>query len=186
MPSAVGSDEDLYACFMNRGDQAAMEELVARWHGAAYRVARCICRNHELAEESVQDTFLTLLSRRAHFKSRGAGSFRAWLLSLVSNSARMARRKELRAEARKRIAPRDFACRKGLDRIPSQALPEDSWRTLLTRALEGLEERWRTPLIQHFMNGMQQKEIALSTGVSQQMISKRLAEGLAHLRSQML
>ncbi len=186
MNTSSSLDEELYAAFLSHGDQGAMEELVARWHGAAYRVARCICRKHELAEEAVQDAFLNLLSRKAHFKSQGTGSFRAWLLSLVTNSARMARRKEMRAEARKRIEPRDFVLRKGLDRIPAHAAPEHSWCTLLARTLEGIEERWRTPILMHFMNGMPQKEIALSTGVSQQMISKRLSEGLAHLRAQML
>ena len=175
--------EDLFAGFIEHGDHAALEDLVARWHGAAYRVARCICRNEALAEEAVQDAFVKLLSRQARFVDRGPGSFHSWFLCLVTNCARMARRCERRAEARKHVDPQAYLRSKGLEPKPQAVCgAPGEWNGVLERTLESLEERWRTPVRMHFFAGMQQREVAQALGVSQQMVSRRIDQGLAALR----
>ncbi len=177
-----GLDEAAYARFLESGDPAAMEELVARWHGGAYRLACCLCRNTSLAEEAVQDAFLKLLSRQARFADRGPGSFRAWFLSLVTNSARMVRRAEGRAGRKRSVPPQDYYHRKGWD-LDARTPPEGGdWRAGLSHALGEIEERWRRPVVLHFLDGMPQKELAAVLGVSQQIVSRRIERGLNLLR----
>ena len=182
---ALGQDERAYSSYKDHGDRAALEGLVERWHAPAYRIARCICRNHALAEEAVQNAFLKLISPQARFTCRGQGSFRAWFLSLVTNCARMARRTECRAQNRKEIDPREFSRRKGVCQPPELNLADVEKRASVWQALQELEETWRTPLALHFLNGMQQKELAGRLQISQQMVSRRIDHGLALLRARM-
>lgn len=176
-------DEKAYERFVSSGDQASFEALVDRWHATAYRVACCICRNGSLAEEAVQDAFLELYSCRSRFEDRGPGSFRSWFLSLVTNRARMVRRSERRAEARKEVNPDDYASRKGLDQKKDKA--EGEWIGDLQRTLASIEEEWRTPVVLHFIGGLQQTEVASMLGVTQQTVSRRIARGLEQLRTRL-
>ena len=180
--AATELDEELYERYLRQNDRALLEDLVARWERPAYLVARCICGNAALAEEVVQEAFLKLLTRRAAFQNQGPGSFRAWFLSLTTNCARMARRSERRAEARKRVCPKEYANRKGIGFAPHPlALCSDD-AAGLKNALNNLEECWRTPVALHFMHGLRQKEVALRLGISQQLVSMRIERGLAKLR----
>lgn len=180
-PSAA-SDEALYHDFLKTGSRAALSELVLRWHRPAYRIAQCICLNAELAEEAVQDAFLKLLDRKAGFRDGGPGSFRAWFMRIVANSTKMASRSERRAQRKKTVDAKDYSTRKNLTPVPDSAATRDELRHSLERSLDAIEEQWRTPVVLHFIEGMQQKDVASLLGVSQQMVSKRIEKGLSMLR----
>ena len=135
-----------------------------------------------MAEEAVQEAFLKLLSGKARFQDRGPGSFRSWFLSLATNSARMARRAERRAERKRCLASREFVLRRNGE-AGAEAQPlQREWSAALGRALDGLEERSRTPVVLRFMEGMRQREMAVALGVSQQMVARRIEQGIAQLR----
>lgn len=180
-PTAA-SDEALYHDFLNTGSRAALSELVLRWHRPAYRIAQCICLNAELAEEAVQDAFLKLLDRKAGFRDGGPGSFRAWFMRIVANSTKMASRSERRALRKKTVDAKDYSTRKNITPVPDSTATRDELRHSLERSLDAIEEQWRTPVVLHFIEGMQQKDVASLLGVSQQMVSKRIEKGLSMLR----
>ncbi|MCK6473808.1 MAG: sigma-70 family RNA polymerase sigma factor [Planctomycetes bacterium] len=180
-PSAA-SDEALYLDFLKTGSRAALSELVLRWHRPAYRIAQCICLNAELAEEAVQDAFLKLLDRKAGFRDGGPGSFRAWFMRIVANSTKMASRSERRAQRKKSVDAKDYSTRKNITPVPDSTATRDELRHSLERSLDAIEEQWRTPVVLHFIEGMQQKDVASLLGVSQQMVSKRIEKGLSMLR----
>lgn len=180
-PSAA-SDEALYHDFLKTGGRTALSELVLRWHRPAYRIAQCICLNAELAEEAVQDAFLKLLDRKAGFRDGGPGSFRAWFMRIVANSTKMASRSERRALRKKTVDAKDYSTRKNITPVPDSTATRDELRNSLERSLDAIEEQWRTPVVLHFIEGMQQKDVASLLGVSQQMVSKRIEKGLSMLR----
>lgn len=172
-------DEELYTRFTVHGERAAIETLVRRWHGAAYRVSRCLCPNDTLAEEAQQNAFLELTSARSPFENRRPGSFRAWFLRLVANKARMVMRCERRAQRKKRAA---FIHRCAPYNGTTSVTFFDDLRAELRQVLARVEERWRTPVELHFLDGLTQREVASRLGVSQQMVSRRIARGLELLR----
>ena len=184
-PLAIESDEQAYARYKQQGDRGALDGLVERWHAPAFRLACCICRDQALAEEAVQNAFLKLLSPQASFTCRGQGSFRAWFLSLVTNCARMARRAEYRAQARKQIDPCEFFQRKGYERSLAPDPVGEEERAAVWQAFQEIEKIWRTPLVLHFLDGISQKELAARLQISQQMVSRRIGRGLALLRARL-
>jgi RNA polymerase sigma-70 factor (ECF subfamily) len=81
------------------GDSSALEELVARHHEAAFRVALAILGSEADAADAAQEGMLRALRGLERF--RGDASFRTWLLSIVANEAKSL----LRKSSRRREAP---------------------------------------------------------------------------------
>lgn len=179
------TDLELYRRYRECGDRTAMDALVRRWHAVAYSLARTLCRDEQLAQDVVQDTFLILLGRHEPYRDSGQQRFRSWFLKVVTNKARMALRTEHRAGRKKRVDAVSFARRKGLDtEAPGTGrLPE--MRQAVVEALGSLADPWREAVRMHYVMGLKQKEVASRLGVSQQLISRRLRTGLGLLRGRL-
>src|SRR5688572_2258698 len=85
-------DEDLMP-LVGRKDPAAFEVFYDRHGGAAYSLAHRIAGNQALAEDSVQDAFLSIWRSDAGY-DRTRGSVRAWALGIVRNRGIDALRRE--------------------------------------------------------------------------------------------
>ena len=67
----------------SNGDLDAFNQLVLKYQDAAYRHALFLLNDDWLAEEAVQDGFLKAFQNIAGFRG---GSFRAWLMRIVTNT----------------------------------------------------------------------------------------------------
>lgn len=67
------------------GEAEAFDEVVRRYHGAVFRLARRLLRNDHDAQEVAQETFLGAFQGRAAFAGRA--TIRSWLLSITYNKA---------------------------------------------------------------------------------------------------
>ena len=96
-PLAHLPDEALPA-LVARGDEQALAELYDRFGRVAYGVALRVLRDQALAEDAVQEGFLTAWRTAAGFDSnRGKAS--TWLLTLVHRRAVDVVRREERRRA---------------------------------------------------------------------------------------
>jgi len=150
-PSTHPSDHDLVARAV-AGDAAAMDELVARHHASAFRVALGILRNEDAAADVAQDTFLKAFRGLKSF--RGDAQFRTWLLTIAANEARGAlrkvgRRKEMGLESAGPVAAGTPAVddvverRQEAERIKGflHELPEKQRQAVTLRIFEDLSFR---------------------------------------------
>src|SRR5262249_37459531 len=69
----------------SRGDREALEELFRRYRSVAYRVAYRLLGHEADALDAVQQGFVKALTQLEAFQGRG--SFKTWLLRVVSNAA---------------------------------------------------------------------------------------------------
>lgn len=69
-----------------KGDRASLGELFAAEAGRLLAVARRILRRADLAEEAVQEAFVSVWQRAASF-DRSRGAARVWLTAIVRNRA---------------------------------------------------------------------------------------------------
>lgn len=80
---------------LREGDERVFGELVERWSGIMLRLALSHIENRAIAEEVVQDAWLTVLRSLDRFERRSA--FRTWVLGIVVNLARSRARAERRS-----------------------------------------------------------------------------------------
>ena len=81
----VLADEELMQ-LVRRGNATAFEALYDRHADVAFSLAHRICGQRALAEDVVQEAFLSLWRSGARYQ-RDRGSVRSWLLGIVHNRA---------------------------------------------------------------------------------------------------
>jgi len=84
------SDVDLVTKLQS-GDQSGFTEILNRYTEKVSNLALRIARNHEDAEEIVQDVFITVYRKIAKFEGKSA--FSSWLYRITVNTAFMKLRK---------------------------------------------------------------------------------------------
>jgi RNA polymerase sigma-70 factor, ECF subfamily len=67
------------------GDEAALEKMIERYHARVYSLSYGVLRNAEDAEESTQDTFLTLYRKIGTFDE--SKKFFSWFYRVALNQA---------------------------------------------------------------------------------------------------
>jgi RNA polymerase sigma-70 factor (ECF subfamily) len=88
------SDDDVLQA-LRAGEERIFGELVERWSGAMLRLALARVDSRAVAEEVVQEAWLTVLRDLDRFEGRSA--LRTWVLGIVCNLARARARAERRA-----------------------------------------------------------------------------------------
>jgi RNA polymerase sigma-70 factor (ECF subfamily) len=161
-----------------RGDEAAYGDLVAANQEIAFRTAYLVLGDAAEAEDATQEAFVK--AYRALDRFREGSPFRPWLLRIVANTARNARRSagrrhglQLRAEA---AMPRDAAA-------PSAevaALAAERRRTLLA-AINGLSPDDRLVIGARYFLDLAEAEIAAVAGVAPGTVKSRLSRAKSRL-----
>jgi RNA polymerase sigma-70 factor (ECF subfamily) len=127
------NDETLIGA-LRSGDERAFSELVDRWGSSMLRVALAHVAIHAVAEEVVQEAWLTVLRSLDRFERRSA--LRTWVLGIVVNIARARYRAERRLVP---LQPDD----EGPTVEPSRFLQADHPRWPHHWAIEPVP--WKTP-----------------------------------------
>jgi RNA polymerase sigma-70 factor (ECF subfamily) len=169
------SDEALVA-LAARSEQSALAELYDRYGRTAYGLAFRILRDQALAEDAVQEAFLTVWRTASRFvPERGKAS--TWILTLVHRRAVDVVRREQRRHA------------DSLDRAPEPAVEgveEDAWlrfqRERVQEALRNLPDAQREALELAYYGGFSQSELAERLGQPLGTIKSRMFTGLSRMR----
>ena len=141
------------------GRLEAFETLVRRHEGVAYRVALRMLGPHD-AEDATQDAFLRAFHRLGDF--RGEGSFRAWLLQIVRNTALNAIEAR-RTEPHEGIGELVEADRSSPGRTPVDHLERRERRERLEAKLRLLPPAHRAVLVLRDIEGLSYEEVATAT-----------------------
>jgi RNA polymerase sigma factor (sigma-70 family) len=168
------SDEALVA-LVARGEEDALAELYDRFGRTAYGLALRVVRDAELAEDVVQEAFLSLWRSAGRFvpeRSR-AGT---WLLTLVHRRAVDL----VRREERRRAEPIEST-----PEAADAAAEEAPWlrleRERVQAALASLPDAQREAIELAYYGGFTQAELADALGQPLGTIKSRMFAGLARL-----
>ena len=174
-PFAHLPDEALPA-LVARGDEQALAELYDRFGRVAYGIAVRVVRDASLAEDAVQDAFMTAWRTAAAFDpARGKAS--TWLLTLVHRRAVDV----VRREERRRGDPLDDAPVASGDATDESAEVREE-RRRVQAALAQLPPDQREALELAYYGGLTQTELAERLGVPLGTIKSRMFTALSRLR----
>jgi RNA polymerase sigma-70 factor (ECF subfamily) len=170
------SDEALVA-LAARAEQPALAELYDRYGRPAYGLALRVLRDTALAEDAVQDAFLTVWHTAPRFLPE-KGTASTWILTLVHRRAVDLVRREQRR--------RTDALEQAPEPAGSGGADEEAWlrlrRERVQRALRRLPDQQREALELAYYAGFTQTEIAARLGEPLGTIKSRMFHGLARLR----
>jgi RNA polymerase sigma factor (sigma-70 family) len=169
------SDGDLVRSYLRNHAEEPFRLLVERHGRMVLGVCRHRLRDHHAAEDAFQATFL-LLARRAS-SIRRPESVAAWLHRTAIRVCTKARR----AESRRRLREVPLIACATREESYSTSRSTSDVLLALEEEVERLPERYRTPLLLCYWQGMTQAEAARCLGCSEGSIKARLERGRKHL-----
>ena len=163
---------------LREGDMAALAILVEKYKRLVYRVAVQITKNHEDANDVMQDTFLKVHESIHSFRKDAA--FETWLYRIVVNHAtNLVKRRERRRESplsgtsEMEIHP-DLRRAADLASNPHLNLERKERQRWVTQAVNSLPLKQRTVVILHEFEGLTHPEIASILNCSEGTVRSRL------------
>ena len=169
MRLATLDDMALLERYRDSGDELAFAQIVRRYRALVYAACVRVLCDRAAAEDAAQETFFKLMQRPDAVRRSLAG----WL----HRAATQLSIDILRSESARRR--RESAYNQQRAQEPTR------WRDLapiIDTCLDELPAGSRTLLIEHFLQGVSQKDIAEGQAVSEATISRRMHKALEKLR----
>jgi RNA polymerase sigma-70 factor, ECF subfamily len=189
-PEQALSDEALISA-AKAGDRKAFTALVRRYEDTVYRFAYKLCRDREKAEETFQDTFISVFRKLSSFD--GKSKFSTWLYTVVTNNCLMRHRKRRIRELEDPLEVLDHPEATEDGRLahhiapwpetPADAVLKREMREMLEEAIEKLPEDYRVVFVLRDIEGKSTEETADILGLSVEATKSRLRRGRAFLRN---
>lgn len=166
------ADLDLLNRYAIAGDPDAFGEIVRRYTAMVYHTCLRVLHDRALAEDASQDTFYRLMCSPGKV-NRSVG---AWLHRTATRRSLDVLRSDTARTRRERVYSNEY--------YNGRANPP-SWNVLspkIDEALAKLEEPTRSLLIEHFLAGKSQRQLAKESHTSTATICRRIKQGLRELR----
>ena len=184
MDAEQKSDMDPEAVLLarvRRGDEAALQELYERLSSKVYTIIMNLVRNHEEAEEVLQDTFYKLF-RKADSYTTWNRSPRAFIYTIARNEATSRLRKR---QARPKKADAFDMHDPALPMAAKSNATEPTTRVWLERALDGLDSEEREILENIYFKGYSHRDLAKVTGMPLGTLKTKVRRALGQLKDAM-
>ena len=178
-------DEQAFIRAAQKGDVAAFNQLVRGYQAQVYRTAYRVLGDAASAQDATQDTFI---SAYKHLRAFRGGSFKAWLLRIVTNACY----DQLRVKQRRPTASLDAMLldpdnpAPGLDRAASESPQDFAERqelgATIQRGLATLPNDQRMTLVLVDIEGLSYEDAADTLATNVGTVKSRLSRARAALR----
>lgn len=157
------------------GDREAFTLLMVRYREVALAYAFACLRSREESEDITQEAFVRAFLSLDRF--RASECWGAWLMRILRNlcADALRRRKGRRTEPIEDDWPEDCP-------TPEMAALTHERRQELHHAIAGLPDKFRVPLLMHYVSRRTYREIAVALGVPESTVVGRMAGAMRQLR----
>ena len=168
-------------------DKKALAELVTKYEKTIFSFAFKICRNREKAENTMQETFMSVLKSLHQFD--GKSKFSTWLYRIVVNHCLMMARSEVHKDKFHSIDEEEFDFEepevKHWSDLPEDKLLNDELKKLMDEAIEKLPPDYRIVFMLRDVEGLSTQETAETLGLSVPAVKSRLHRARLFLRNEL-
>lgn len=179
-------DETALIRASQNGDREAFNRLVVQYQKLVYNVATRILGEAAAADDASQEAFLSAFR---HLHSYRGGSFRGWLLRIVTNACydELRRRQRrpvaaLEALTNTHPAPEAVAALSSQIESPDVAVQRHELAAAIQGCLDQLPEAMRTVVVLADVNGLDYSEVAMAMQSAVGTVKSRLARARGRLR----
>ena len=164
-------DELIIQC--KKQDAKAQGELYKRYSGILFSICLRYSPNYAEAEDSLQDSFLTIFKKVEQFKDKG--SFEGWMKRITVNTVLQKYRKQRVFD----IVREDQIADEVDLTIEDEGIPLD----FLLKIIQELPDRYRLVFTMYVMDDYSHKEIAEMLGISDGTSKSNLARARMILKT---
>jgi RNA polymerase sigma-70 factor (ECF subfamily) len=168
-------DEKILLSRVAQGDEAAFSTLFYSYHNKLGAYILRITDSFPLAEEIVQDVFLTIWQNRASLGD--INRLEPYLFVIARNRAFNC----LKQMARENTRRREWASLRRLEMTDAQEAA-DGYDKLIDKAVDELPPQQKKVYLLHNQEGMEYSAIALQLGLSATTVKKHMSLALWHIR----
>jgi RNA polymerase sigma-70 factor, ECF subfamily len=170
------------------GDLNAFNQLITDYQSPVYNLAFRIMGEGDSASDAVQEAFISAYKNLQHYRG---GSFKAWLLRIVTNACydELRRRKRRPAASLEALTvveqgpdAETEASLVSHDESPEAHVERRELARQLQTCIDGLPEDMRSVVVMSDVMGMEYAEIAASTGAALGTVKSRLSRARARMR----
>jgi len=181
-------DQEALITAAQQGDTAAFNRLVLQYQDLAYSVAYRIMSDPDAAADATQEAFISAYRGLARFRG---GSFKAWLMRIVTNACydELRRRKRHPQDSLEALYVKDPMPASPLNphlESPEEYVQRQELSHLLQAGIALLPDEQRTALVLSDVQGFSYAEIAEVMGVPRGTVKSRLHRARARLRDYLL
>lgn len=176
-------DEQALIAAARRGDAQAFNQLILQHQSLVFNVAYRMLHDVDGASDAAQTAFISAFRALSGFRG---GSFKAWLLRIVTNACydqlRAAKRRPTSSLDDLSVDPDYSATLIDRKESPEQHAMRQDLGRVIQLALDELPADQKATVILSDIQGLSYEEIAATTGVAVGTVKSRLSRGRAQLR----
>jgi RNA polymerase sigma-70 factor, ECF subfamily len=170
------------------GDSAALEQLVTRYDRKLFRIAYGVLRNHDDAQDVVQETFVKAFKNLKQF--RADSKFSTWLYRVAVNQCLMELRKKHNTSRVDDSIDYSEEGQLPIDLADWRPNPEEQYkqselRDLLSRCLQELRPALRVVFIMRDIEGQPLEEVAEALDLTLSAVKTRSRRARLYLRERL-
>lgn len=158
-------------------DEEAIETLIRRFSGKALELAQALTRDPHLAEDAVQEAFLTALSKLDQLRDPKA--FPGWFRQIVRTKANRIVRKQ-------REEPSEAPPEKGVSSPPEELMEREELSLVIREALDHLPGGSRETVQLFYMAEHNCLEVAQILEIPEGTVKRRLHDARQKLKEMLL
>jgi RNA polymerase sigma factor (sigma-70 family) len=165
------------------GDVNAFETLFKQYEKLVYRTAYLITGNKEIANDVLQEVFISVWKSR-HTYDSSKGKLTTWLHRITVNECSRGKTRKVSATVSLEEKGIDLPEMKHQSQ-PDEILVSKMEYEQLLRAMNALDSKHRSILVLRYFNDLSYQEIAEVLGIPLGTVKSRLNQSLRYLKEQM-
>lgn len=173
--SLTGADDEALVRAAQRGDRAAMDELLRRHYDRVRAVCRRIAGSTRDADDAAQEAMIRIVRNLDRFDGRS--SFGTWAYRIATNAAIDELRKRGRRPALHVVTDDDDPAPEPADTMAHREVEAVTDRMAIDAALASLPDEFRLPVVMRDVGDLDYAEIAVELGVPIGTVKSRIARG---------
>lgn len=185
-------DEELVRMFVKERDEGAFNEIANRYGEKVFKLALRITHSAHLADEVLQEVFLTLVEKLNSFREES--TFSTWLYRVATNASLIQIRNKKRHG--KSMSLEDYVPynEKGMlsevllkdwSYSPDEIFAGKEGMDLIERAINGLPEKYRIVFHLRDIEGLSNEEVGDILGLSISAVKSRIHRARLYLRDRL-
>lgn len=183
MKKSAASDQELVQAYV-KGDQSAIEILIQRHRRKVFTYILLTIKNHQLAEDLFQETFIKVVQSLRGGRYRDNGRFLSWVIRIAHNLIidHFRKEKQMNAVSNDDTEVDLFNSRKFSDDNIEELIVHNQIRAEIRSLINELPDDQREVVLLRHYGGLSFKEIAEQTDVSINTALGRMRYALINLR----